>query len=314
MGRRRRARHASDGRVILVRRDRARALAPEPQPDRAPARRCTTRSSITCARPGVVPRRDRAGGRERGGAPRPRAGSERARASGGAARPDRRRAVGPGVGRRGHQRHVRAAALARPAGRRAGRRARHASAAGGRWSSRSARPATADRAGARAGDGAARALGDRRPRRPRAPTTCPAASPRLADVLRAMEDAGTVRRGYFVESLTGAQFAWPGAIDRLREAPRGQAAARRRARGGRSGVRVGQRPALAARCAIRRRGRPAGSARPRSWSTASSRCGSSRGPSGSRPASCRPRRSSSRSRSACRAWPRARVAASCWSS
>jgi ATP-dependent helicase Lhr and Lhr-like helicase len=45
----------------------------------------------------------------------------------------------------------------------------------------------------------------------------------VGDVLRAMEDAGTVRRGYFVESLDGAQFAWPGAIDRLREAPRGDA-------------------------------------------------------------------------------------------
>jgi ATP-dependent Lhr-like helicase len=45
----------------------------------------------------------------------------------------------------------------------------------------------------------------------------------IGDVLRAMEDAGTIRRGYFVESLEGAQFAWPGAIDRLREAPRGQA-------------------------------------------------------------------------------------------
>ena len=45
----------------------------------------------------------------------------------------------------------------------------------------------------------------------------------VADVLRAMEDAGTIRRGYFVENLEGAQFAWPGAIDRLREAPRGQA-------------------------------------------------------------------------------------------
>jgi ATP-dependent Lhr-like helicase len=32
-----------------------------------------------------------------------------------------------------------------------------------------------------------------------------------------------VRRGYFVEHLEGAQFAWPGAIDRLREIPRGQA-------------------------------------------------------------------------------------------
>ncbi|HEY4244814.1 MAG TPA: DEAD/DEAH box helicase [Kofleriaceae bacterium] len=42
----------------------------------------------------------------------------------------------------------------------------------------------------------------------------------VGDVLRAMEDAGTVRRGYFVESLEGAQFAWPGAIDRLREQPR----------------------------------------------------------------------------------------------
>lgn len=45
----------------------------------------------------------------------------------------------------------------------------------------------------------------------------------IADVLRAMEDAGTIRRGYFVEHLEGAQFAWPGAIDRLREAPRSQA-------------------------------------------------------------------------------------------
>ena len=45
----------------------------------------------------------------------------------------------------------------------------------------------------------------------------------VGDVLRAMEDAGSVRRGYFVESLEGAQFAWPGAIDRLREPPRGQA-------------------------------------------------------------------------------------------
>ena len=39
----------------------------------------------------------------------------------------------------------------------------------------------------------------------------------IADVLRAMEDAGTVRRGMFVDGLDGAQFAWPGAIDRLRE-------------------------------------------------------------------------------------------------
>jgi ATP-dependent Lhr-like helicase len=35
-------------------------------------------------------------------------------------------------------------------------------------------------------------------------------------VLRAMEDAGRCRRGYFVEGLGGAQFALPGAVDRMR--------------------------------------------------------------------------------------------------
>lgn len=35
-------------------------------------------------------------------------------------------------------------------------------------------------------------------------------------VLKAMEEAGRIRRGYFVEGLSGAQFAWAGAVDRLR--------------------------------------------------------------------------------------------------
>jgi ATP-dependent Lhr-like helicase len=35
-------------------------------------------------------------------------------------------------------------------------------------------------------------------------------------VLSAMEEAGQIRRGYFVEGLGGAQFAAPGAVDRLR--------------------------------------------------------------------------------------------------
>jgi ATP-dependent Lhr-like helicase len=35
-------------------------------------------------------------------------------------------------------------------------------------------------------------------------------------VLREMEESGKIRRGYFVEGLGGAQFAWPGVIDRLR--------------------------------------------------------------------------------------------------
>jgi ATP-dependent Lhr-like helicase len=35
-------------------------------------------------------------------------------------------------------------------------------------------------------------------------------------VLKAMEEAGKIRRGYFVEGLGGMQFAFPGAVDRLR--------------------------------------------------------------------------------------------------
>ena len=38
----------------------------------------------------------------------------------------------------------------------------------------------------------------------------------LYPVLRAMEESGRIRRGYFVEGLGGSQFAVPGAVDRLR--------------------------------------------------------------------------------------------------
>ncbi|MFT5431686.1 MAG: ATP-dependent Lhr-like helicase, partial [Myxococcota bacterium] len=37
-------------------------------------------------------------------------------------------------------------------------------------------------------------------------------------VLRALEEVGRIRRGYFVEGLAGVQFAAPGAVDRLRSA------------------------------------------------------------------------------------------------
>jgi ATP-dependent Lhr-like helicase len=49
----------------------------------------------------------------------------------------------------------------------------------------------------------------------------------LARVLRAMEDAGKVRRGFFVDGLVGAQFALPNAVERLRaaRAPEAQALA-----------------------------------------------------------------------------------------
>ena len=40
----------------------------------------------------------------------------------------------------------------------------------------------------------------------------------LYPVLTRMEETGRIRRGYFVEGLGGAQFALPGAVDRLRQA------------------------------------------------------------------------------------------------
>ena len=49
-------------------------------------------------------------------------------------------------------------------------------------------------------------------------------------VLREMEERGRVRRGYFVEGLGGAQFALPGAVDRLRAARRDAGTARSPAR------------------------------------------------------------------------------------
>lgn len=36
-------------------------------------------------------------------------------------------------------------------------------------------------------------------------------------LLKVMEEAGKLRRGYFVEGLSAAQFAWPGAVDQLRQ-------------------------------------------------------------------------------------------------
>ena len=52
----------------------------------------------------------------------------------------------------------------------------------------------------------------------------------LYDALAHLETLGVCRRGYFVEGLGGAQFALPGAVERLRAqpAPRGGAAARAR--------------------------------------------------------------------------------------
>ena len=40
--------------------------------------------------------------------------------------------------------------------------------------------------------------------------------PAVYPILRAMEEAGRIRRGYFVDGQGAAQFALPGAVDRLR--------------------------------------------------------------------------------------------------
>ena len=54
------------------------------------------------------------------------------------------------------------------------------------------------------------------PGRPFARKESPGGWAALYPVLRAMEDAGRVRRGYFVDGLGAAQFATSGAVDRLR--------------------------------------------------------------------------------------------------
>ena len=47
----------------------------------------------------------------------------------------------------------------------------------------------------------------------------PGATRRCTGELRTLETVGVCRRGYFVEGLGGAQFALPGAVERLRDRP-----------------------------------------------------------------------------------------------
>ena len=58
----------------------------------------------------------------------------------------------------------------------------------------------------------------------------------LYDSLAALETIGIARRGYFVEGLGGAQFALPGAVERLRAQKDDDAAPPRRARRHRPGA------------------------------------------------------------------------------
>ena len=180
--------------------------------------------------------------------------------------------MGPRVGGRGDQRRVRAAALAQARGR-------HAVVA--------ARPRRARRPAAlrlpphgRPAAGAGPLVADR-PRCSRPATATP--SPRrraqaelllerygivtreqvlaegipggfssLYDQLVALETIGVARRGYFIEGLGGAQFALPGAVERLRAQRDDDAAPPARARRHRPRAAVRRGPEVAAA-----RGRPA---------------------------------------------------------
>ena len=99
--------------------------------------------------------------------------------------------------------------------------------------------------------------------------------------LSQLETLGVARRGYFVEGLGGAQFALPGAVERLRAQQRARGGAAARARRDRPGAALRRRAAMAQ---ARRRDAPAVAARPArpscspapsrssTWSAAARRC------------------------------------------
>ena len=189
---------------------------------------------------------------------------------------DRRRGagrggVGPGVGRSPHQRHAGAAAgrarlagrAAAPGRRRAPTRARYGAAgpAGDAVAHRPARSPPAGGRGCRSGRPTRPGGRTRRRRCCSTGTACSPAGAVVAErspggfaavypVLRAAEESGRARRGYFVESLGAAQFASPGAVDRLRTYAGRPPARHRRPwsrRAGAGGGAGGDRPGAAVR-------------------------------------------------------------------
>ena len=188
-------------------------------------------------------------------------------------------AVGSRVGGRGDQRRLGAAARAAPdagprpsapaTGAAAGRALRHAPR---RRAAAGPGPLVADHAALpRARSSPARAAGARRPSccssatasSPASrcsPRASRAASRSLYDALGQLETLGVCRRGYFVEGLGGAQFALPGAVERLRAQRDRRGGAADRARRHRPGAALRRGAAVAQ---ARRRARPR--AGPRAW-------------------------------------------------
>ena len=194
-----------------------------------------------------------------------------------------RRTVGPRVGGRGHQR------LAGAAARRARRRrAAKPGARAGAATAWAPRPGRLARIGPPAGAGrwslVAPLLRAGADRRPRPPTPGAAALERygvvtreavLAEgvaggfagvygVLKVLEERGQVRRGYFVDGLGAAQFALPGAVDRLRSAR--ERLTRRSIRNRAGAVRARRHrpgPAVRRRARLARDGGPPGARPPR---------------------------------------------------
>ncbi len=136
--------------------------------------------------------------------------------------------LGSRLGGRGHERHVRRASGARAAaiaveGAAASRTSdgarpatrRRPMVAGGRPRRRGSarRPNAGMRSPPRSSSGTASSPARRWPRRAIA-----GGYAAVYPVLKAMEESGRARRGYFVAGLGAAQFALPGAVDRLRAA------------------------------------------------------------------------------------------------
>ena len=194
---------ARDGRVVLVPRARALALAPEPRPLAAPA----------AVHDAILAHLGAAGASFLVAIEAAAAGAGADRAAVSAALWD---LVWAGLVTNDTFAPLRSLGLG--AARRGRRTSPHAG-FGGRWSLVSALGAAAPTATTR-GHAQATALLARWGIASRAGARAdelPGGFAVAGDVLRAMEDAGTVRRGLFVDGLDGAQFAWPGAIDRLRE-------------------------------------------------------------------------------------------------